>query len=50
MSLKIQVLRVQEMQVRFGANIANLVEGVTKIGQYNLSVSRYPPLIATNYR
>ena len=24
----------QEMQVRFGANIANLVEGVTKIGQY----------------
>ena len=28
----------QEMQVRFGANIANLVEGVTKIGQYKLSV------------
>ena len=24
----------EELQVRFGANIANLVEGVTKIGQY----------------
>ena len=29
----------QELQVRFGANIANLVEGVTKIGQYRPSVS-----------
>ena len=29
----------QEMQVRFGANIANLVEGVTKIGQYKLSIA-----------
>ena len=28
-----------ELQVRFGANIANLVEGVTKIGQYRPSVS-----------
>ena len=29
----------EEMQVRFGTNITNLVEGVTKIGQYKLSVS-----------
>ena len=29
----------QELQVRFGPNIANLVEGVTKIGQYRPSVS-----------
>ena len=29
----------EELQVRFGANIANLVEGVTKIGQYRPSVS-----------
>ena len=29
----------QELQVRFGANIANLVEGVTKIGQYRPRVS-----------
>ena len=29
----------QEMQVRFGANIANLVEGVTKIGQYKLGIA-----------
>ncbi|MYA71507.1 bifunctional (p)ppGpp synthetase/guanosine-3',5'-bis(diphosphate) 3'-pyrophosphohydrolase [Candidatus Poribacteria bacterium] len=28
----------EELQVRFGANIANLVEGVTKIGQYRPSV------------
>ena len=33
----------EEMQVRFGANIANLVEGVTKIGQYKLSVSAPAP-------
>ena len=31
----------EELQVRFGANIANLVEGVTKIGQYRPSVT--PP-------
>lgn len=37
----------QEMQVRFGANIANLVEGVTKIGQYQLNVSLLPAPIAT---
>ncbi len=30
----------QELQVRFGANIANLVEGVTKIGQYRPNVAR----------
>ena len=29
----------EEMQIRFGANIANLVEGVTKIGQYKPNVS-----------
>ncbi len=29
----------QELQVRFGANIANLVEGVTKIGQYRPNVA-----------
>lgn len=29
----------EELQVRFGANIANLVEGVTKIGQYRPSVT-----------
>ena len=29
----------QELQVRFGANIANLVEGVTKIGQYRPNVT-----------
>ncbi|MDE0016538.1 MAG: bifunctional (p)ppGpp synthetase/guanosine-3',5'-bis(diphosphate) 3'-pyrophosphohydrolase [Candidatus Poribacteria bacterium] len=28
----------EELQIRFGANIANLVEGVTKIGQYRPSV------------
>ncbi len=33
----------QEMQVRFGANIANLVEGVTKIGQYKLSIASQAP-------
>lgn len=37
----------QEMQVRFGANIANLVEGVTKIGQYNLNVSLPAPIVTT---
>ncbi len=37
----------QEMQVRFGANIANLVEGVTKIGQYHLNVSLLPAPIVT---
>ena len=29
----------EELQVRFGANIANLVEGVTKIGQYKPNVA-----------
>ena len=29
----------QELQIRFGTNIANLVEGVTKIGQYRPSVT-----------
>ena len=29
----------EELQVRFGANIANLVEGVTKIGQYRPNVT-----------
>ena len=33
----------EEMQVRFGANIANLVEGVTKIGQYKPNVSAPAP-------
>ena len=33
----------QEMQVRFGTNIANLVEGVTKIGQYKLSIVSQTP-------
>ena len=33
----------EEMQVRFGANIANLVEGVTKIGQYKPNVSTPTP-------
>ena len=33
----------EEMQVRFGTNIANLVEGVTKIGQYNLSAPMHAP-------
>ena len=33
----------QEMQVRFGANIANLVEGVTKIGQYKLGIASQVP-------
>ena len=28
----------EELQIRFGANIANLVEGVTKIGRYRPSV------------
>ncbi|MDE0556792.1 MAG: bifunctional (p)ppGpp synthetase/guanosine-3',5'-bis(diphosphate) 3'-pyrophosphohydrolase [Candidatus Poribacteria bacterium] len=37
----------QEMQVRFGANIANLVEGVTKIGQYHLNVSLLPAPVPT---
>ena len=33
----------QEMQVRFGTNIANLVEGVTKIGQYKLGITSQVP-------
>ena len=33
----------EEMQIRFGANIANLVEGVTKIGQYKLSIASQTP-------
>ena len=33
----------EEMQVRFGANIANLVEGVTKIGQYKLGIASQAP-------
>ncbi len=33
----------EEMQVRFGTNITNLVEGVTKIGQYKLSVPTPTP-------
>ena len=33
----------QGMQVRFGSNIANLVEGVTKIGQYKPNVSAPAP-------
>ena len=33
----------QEMEVRFGENIANLVEGVTKIGQYKLSIASQTP-------
>lgn len=33
----------EEMQVRFGANIANLVEGVTKIGQYKLGIASQVP-------
>lgn len=33
----------EEMQVRFGANIANLVEGVTKIGQYKLGITSQTP-------
>ena len=33
----------EEMKVRFGANIANLVEGVTKIGQYKPSVTAQAP-------
>ena len=33
----------EELQVRFGANIANLVEGVTKIGQYRPSVGSPTP-------
>ena len=33
----------EEMKVRFGANIANLVEGVTKIGQYKLSIAAQAP-------
>ena len=37
----------QEMQGRFGANIANLVEGVTKIGQYQLNVPLLPAPVAT---
>ena len=37
----------QEMLVRFGANIANLVEGVTKIGQYKPSVTSQAPDIAS---
>ena len=32
----------EELQVRFGANIANLIEGVTKIGQYRPSVGSPP--------
>ena len=34
----------EEMQVRFGANIANLVEGVTKIGQYKLGIASQAPV------
>ena len=37
----------QEMQVRFGANIANLVEGVTKIGQYKPNVTSQAPGITS---
>ncbi len=37
----------EEMQVRFGTNIANLVEGVTKIGRYELNVSLPAPLATT---
>ena len=33
----------EEMQVRFGANITNLVEGVTKIGQYKPSMASEVP-------
>ena len=33
----------EEMQIRFGTNIANLVEGVTKIGQYKLSIASQTP-------
>ena len=33
----------EEMKVRFGANIANLVEGVTKIGQYKLGIASQAP-------
>ena len=33
----------EEMQVRFGTNIANLVEGVTKIGQYKLAIVSQTP-------
>ena len=33
----------EEMQIRFGTNIANLVEGVTKIGQYKLSIAPQTP-------
>lgn len=33
----------EEMQVRFGLNIANLVEGVTKIGQYKPNLSDLIP-------
>ena len=37
----------EELQVRFGANIANLVEGVTKIGQYRPKVAS-PTAAAVN--
>ena len=37
----------EELQVRFGANIANLVEGVTKIGQYRPNVTSPAALSAT---
>ncbi len=33
----------EEMTVRFGANIANLVEGVTKMGQYKSTVASQTP-------
>ena len=33
----------QEMKVRFGENITNLVEGVTKIGQYKLGIASQTP-------
>ena len=33
----------EEMQIRFGTNIANLVEGVTKIGQYKLGLAPQTP-------
>ncbi len=36
-------IKREEMKVRFGANIANLVEGVTKIGQYKLSIASQAP-------
>ena len=37
----------EELQVRFGENIANLVEGVTKIGQYRPNVTTATATVAT---